>query len=455
MVPTTRARVPVGRARSVSLPPSPKDIPVPESPLTPIDSEHYDMPQSREPLEPTIAEPLFNNGSQPTYSAQPPLQEYPALPTHKPQPGMQRTIEKLFDNVYAKLEQMERNRIQDMREVRLEMEGLRRQPIEERMDNRGWSRDIHTPPRMPYPMEHNSVPPPIDTKPRFRDVSLAPTNNLYGGHIKLKASDLPKFRGKDTEDIDQWIDKVTAIFQFSGATDAELLRHLPLILQDNALTWFTQLGSLKALTLVTWLDWVDALKKAFRRPNHAANLRRQCLYRTLKANESCSDYFQDKQNLQHYVYPPGTPEKDLIEDMLSGIPQTMQPLLKASLKDNHTLEDFRRILIDLEPGLRPRQTHQSEPKRSSNNAAPAFTRQPPRTPCVCGGMHWRTDCPHNGKVNNTKVTPRANIARTFTPQGVNATPLTQQRWKTNPNRTTPTTNTASPAVNIVQTRASK
>ncbi|KAH8077776.1 hypothetical protein HD553DRAFT_327108 [Filobasidium floriforme] len=250
--------------RFISLPPSPKDIPVPESPLTPIDSEHYDMPQSREPLEPTNTEPLFNNVSQPIYSAQPPLQEYPALPTHEPQPGMQRTIEKLFNNVYAKLEQLERNRVQDMREVRLEMEGLRRQPIEERMENQGWSRDIHTPPRMPYPMEHNSVPPPIDTKPRFRDVSLAPTNNLY-----------------------------------------------------------------------------------------------------------------------------------------------------------------------------------------------AFTRQPPRTPCVCGGMHWRTDCPHNGKVNNTKITPRANMARTFTPQGVNATPLTQQRWKPNPNQTTPITNTASPAVHVVQTRASK
>jgi hypothetical protein len=39
------------------------------------------------------------------------------------------------------------------------------------------------------------------------------------GH-KLKASDFPSFHGKDNEDMDEWIEKVSAIFEFSGKSDA-------------------------------------------------------------------------------------------------------------------------------------------------------------------------------------------------------------------------------------------
>jgi hypothetical protein len=221
---------------------------------------------------------------------------------------------------------------------------------------------------------------------------------------KIKASDLPKFYGKDHEDIDQWIEKVDAIHEYSGTSDIDLLRLLPMILQDKALSWFTQLGTEKRATLNFWKDWKEALRNAFYLPNHRSALRRQCLYRTLRLNESLSDYFQDKQKLQHYVYPVGTSEFDLIEDMLEGIPQTLKPIIKANIKPLTTLEEFRRILIDLEPGLRP--GIQKTARTTSNYVAPQRVTYPPRlpqvntsetkppSPCpICKGNHWKRDCP--------------------------------------------------------------
>jgi hypothetical protein len=59
---------------------------------------------------------------------------------------------------------------------------------------------------------------------------------------KIKPSDLPKFYGKDNEDVDEWIEKVSAIFTYSRARDIDLLRILPLLLHGNASDWFTTLG---------------------------------------------------------------------------------------------------------------------------------------------------------------------------------------------------------------------
>jgi hypothetical protein len=42
--------------------------------------------------------------------------------------------------------------------------------------------------------------------------------------------------------------------------------------------------------------------------------------------------------------------------MIEGIPLTMQPLIKANISRFTTLEEFRRILIDLETGLRGQKT---------------------------------------------------------------------------------------------------
>jgi hypothetical protein len=62
------------------------------------------------------------------------------------------------------------------------------------------------------------------------------TNSTYTNEhprSKIKPSDLPKFYGKDTEDVDEWIEKVSAIFTYSRARDIDLLRILPLLLHGS------------------------------------------------------------------------------------------------------------------------------------------------------------------------------------------------------------------------------
>jgi hypothetical protein len=86
--------------------------------------------------------------------------------------------------------------------------------------------------------------PTFETESSYREASYAPSNYTFAPNKpKLKASDLPKFSGKDNEDVDQWIEKVSAIYEYSGVHDSDLLQQLPLVLQGNALTWFTQLGT--------------------------------------------------------------------------------------------------------------------------------------------------------------------------------------------------------------------
>ncbi|ODO06282.1 hypothetical protein L198_01514 [Cryptococcus wingfieldii CBS 7118] len=51
---------------------------------------------------------------------------------------------------------------------------------------------------------------------------------------KLKHEMFPKFRGHDDEDVDTWVTSVTAIFEFSGTADTDLLLLLPALLQGSA-----------------------------------------------------------------------------------------------------------------------------------------------------------------------------------------------------------------------------
>lgn len=98
---------------------------------------------------------------------------------------------------------------------------------------------------------------------------------------KLKTSDLPKFYGKDTEDVDDWIEKVSAITTYSGARDSELLRLLPLLLSGNASEWFTTLGEEGRSRLNTWTAWKAALRNAFYLPDHEMRKRMMCRNRIL------------------------------------------------------------------------------------------------------------------------------------------------------------------------------
>jgi hypothetical protein len=103
-------------------------------------------------------------------------------------------------------------------------------------------------------------------------------------------------------------------------------------------------------------------------------LRRQCLYRTLRVNEYFDEYFSDKRRLQSYVFPASTPSYKLIEDMIEGIPLSMQPLIKANVSRLTTLEEFRRTLIDLEPGLRGRKVSPYNPGPARNISVSKYDR---------------------------------------------------------------------------------
>lgn len=59
---------------------------------------------------------------------------------------------------------------------------------------------------------------------------------------KIKASDLPKFRGEKGEDVEVWIEQVSAIFEANSCSNAEIVAFLSVILKATALQWFTRLG---------------------------------------------------------------------------------------------------------------------------------------------------------------------------------------------------------------------
>jgi hypothetical protein len=85
--------------------------------------------------------------------------------------------------------------------------------------------------------------------------------------------------------------------------------------------------------------------------------------------------------------------------MMEGIPQHFRPLIKASVNSLIILEEFRRTLIDLEPGLRSttfRPHHGAiAPQRSTYQPrtpqANKSSTKPP-SPCpICKGDHWGRD----------------------------------------------------------------
>ncbi|KAJ9092253.1 hypothetical protein QFC20_007427 [Naganishia adeliensis] len=168
---------------------------------------------------------------------------------------------------------------------------------------------------------------------------------------KIKPAGLPKFFGKDNGDVDEWIEKVSAIFTYSRAKDIDLLRILPLLLHGNASEWFVTLGEEGRARLTSWTAWKAALCSGFYLPDHKMTEQMLCRNKTLKRTESFRDYFQSRRALQRYVYPAGTSDKVLIKDIMEGIPQHLHPIIGANSIGVRNIEDVRRVLIDLEPGV--------------------------------------------------------------------------------------------------------
>lgn len=271
----------------------------------------------------------------------------------------------------------------------------------------------------------------------FREGTYASNISHSGDHTrsKLKPSDLPKFYGKDTEDVDDWIEKVSAITTYSNAKDPELLKLLPLLLNGNASEWFTTLGDEGRRRLNTWDAWKAALRNAFYLPDQEMRKRMMCRNRVLKRNETFGDYFQARRALQRYLYPEGTPDKILIQDIMEGIPIHLHPIIRANSIEVRTIDQFRRVLIDLEPGIRdvrtntpavPRAavsngprlapvnlintTHGRKPSRTSNGGSPQARNGLPKTPCRCGAMHWYADCPLQRRKADVNLVRKASPA---------------------------------------------
>lgn len=173
---------------------------------------------------------------------------------------------------------------------------------------------------------------------------------------KLRASDFPKFGDYEKDDVDDWIEQVNAIFQYSGATEHQLLKLLPRILEGEALLWFTDLGR-NRIHYSTWMDWQDALCNAFRAPNYKEKIHLKLNGRMLKDDESLSHYFQAKKHLINKRYGDQLPTGMVIEEIMTGIPSIMHAFIHASKGPHPTVESFRRTLMELEPGLRAQQGH--------------------------------------------------------------------------------------------------
>ncbi|GHJ84923.1 hypothetical protein NliqN6_1325 [Naganishia liquefaciens] len=258
-------------------------------------------------------------------------------------------------------------------------------------------------------------------------------------HTKVKASDLPKFRGSKGEDVEIWIEQVSAIFDSNRCSDEDIVALLSVILKDTALRWFTRLGQKGRAKYPTWIDWQEGLRQRFLQANYLAEKKRLWKKRDLRANEDMADYFDAKVDLQAYVFDEDTPAMELILDILEGLPEYMLPTLKSSTTSDMDLSDFRRILLDYEKGLRwngPWNSRRSDKGTYSNShSSTTFNdrnrdrdtkangkdpSKPPK-PCSCGGMHWYRDCP--------KKTTKSNNVSSYRPtSSPNKIPTTRSKW---------------------------
>jgi hypothetical protein len=236
-------------------------------------------------------------------------------------------------------------------------------------DNREASQDIdeslHRSRQSPYVRQPSfpSTSPYNRTDHAFSSSQHPPT--------KIKASDLPKFKGEKGDDVEVWIEQVSAIFEANHCTNSEIVAFLSVILKDTALKWFTRLGPKGRSQFPTWIHWQDALRQRFLKANYLAEKKRLWKKRDLRANEDMADYFDAKVDLQAYVFDGNTPESELILDILDGLPDYMLPTLKSSITPDMDLLDFRRILLDYEKGLRWNgpwnSRRQDNPSSRSNN----------------------------------------------------------------------------------------
>ncbi|GHJ85170.1 hypothetical protein NliqN6_1572 [Naganishia liquefaciens] len=213
-----------------------------------------------------------------------------------------------------------------------------------------------SPPTMPTNQQEHVEGPIEDT--HFGIASNEPIEPTDGGSRFPRARNshqglgLTEIRGNKGEDVEVWIEQVSAIFDSNRCSNEDIVALLSVILKDTALKWFTRLGQKGRAKFPTWMDWQEGLRQRFLQANYLAEKKRLWKKRDLRANEDMADYFDAKVDLQAYVFDEDTPEIELILDILEGLPEYMLPTLKSSITADMDLSDFRRILLDYEKGLR-------------------------------------------------------------------------------------------------------
>lgn len=165
-------------------------------------------------------------------------------------------------------------------------------------------------------------------------------------------------------------------------------------------------------------------------------------------------YFDEKTALQRYAWPSGTTDKELIDDVIDGLPEEWHPILRTALKRHTTVSDFRRILMDNEAGLRKGSRSEYQKIATTNTRVkvkPSIKPysgttiknvvEPslPKTPCYnCGKMHWRRDCPETRQAQTNNINPvrqPAPTPKSYRPNNaINGMSLTRNKWLENSNR---------------------
>jgi len=262
---------------------------------------------------------------------------------------------------------------------------------------------------------------------------------------------LATFHGRTDESVDLWIQDISFIKDFCHAPDREVISLLPSLLQDSAYHWFRQLTRTELAALTTWQSWQDALRLAFRPPNYERHLLLDAQCRTLSPDEPLTQYFAHKLLLLRQALGESTPEHDLVQHILAGIPEELSFLLDARLGARMTLQELRRTMILLEPLRKtfpvgathatPRPTRPERPSLalfpqgrdglfcSPDKRQPGHTRPPravraevrptlasgrghphdrsPPGPCYrCRGNHWHRDCPQMAAADRPTVRAR-------------------------------------------------
>lgn len=182
---------------------------------------------------------------------------------------------------------------------------------------------------------------------------LGGPSGTSGSPYLPKVKDLPTFSANPKDDIDEWISRITTVYQQMGVDENKVVVLLPMLLKDHAFTWLSRLPRDYRQQLTTWEEWQEELRDAFRAANFESVKLHELRMRTWKSGESFAAYFSARTRLQRNVFGDNAKDAVLIHDIVSGLPTIMHSTIKGhlALSPKKTMTELRRVMLDLEPSL--------------------------------------------------------------------------------------------------------